>query len=538
MPEMSKKTPPQDALVELGTGVHLDVQTLIDSKLLVQANSGGGKSYAVRKLCEITYGHAQQIILDVEGEFYTLREKHDYVLFGGGGDYPVSVETAPVIARRLLELGVSAVIDIYELGAKRGQFIAAFLATIMAAPRAQWHDMIIVVDEANKFCPEDAKEKWADKLPDELSKRLGLPKDLTASDAIVDLMTRGRKRGFGVVLATQRLSSLNKNAAAECNNLMIGRCALDVDIDRAAKRIGMKTTEAHQALPAMPAGVFYASGPAFHIDDGIPNRVARIQVGYVVTTHPRRGQKPPVPPPAATVRKLLAGLADLQAAADAESSELEKLRNANYELTKQLVALGKTKDTRVAQANESAAIQYREAWESAHEELEDTRQRIFALGRLFRADGKGVNLDTLEEDVAGAVAQRDRLMNQLMSAVTKIREIEADLMKQPPIEVKAKAKPAPNGRSKPVTPPAPPPKGLAAKHGVNWYSPAHQRVLDTIALIEKLAIEPQIETIAAWYGQHPQSKGFRNYISKLRRLGLLEKGSPITASHVFYPERA
>jgi len=62
------------------------VQALIDTRALVQANSGGGKSYAIRKLLEKTHGKVHQIVFDIEGDFSSLREKFDYVLAGKGGD--------------------------------------------------------------------------------------------------------------------------------------------------------------------------------------------------------------------------------------------------------------------------------------------------------------------------------------------------------------------------------------------------------------------------------------------------------------------
>lgn len=88
--------------------------------MLVQANSGAGKSWAIRRLLEQTHGHCQQIILDVEGEFYTLRERYDYILARAGKedrDCPAEPRSAHLLARRVLELGVSAIVDIYELHA-------------------------------------------------------------------------------------------------------------------------------------------------------------------------------------------------------------------------------------------------------------------------------------------------------------------------------------------------------------------------------------------------------------------------------------
>jgi hypothetical protein len=53
---------------------------LLETRLLVQANSGGGKSWALRRILEQTATKVQQLVIDPEGEFATLREKFDYVI--------------------------------------------------------------------------------------------------------------------------------------------------------------------------------------------------------------------------------------------------------------------------------------------------------------------------------------------------------------------------------------------------------------------------------------------------------------------------
>lgn len=278
-------------LVKLGSDCQIDVEKLIESRLLIQANSGGGKSYAVRKLCEVTYGAAQQIIIDPDGEYHTLRERHDYILAGKDGDCPADIKSATLLARRLLELGVSAIIDIYELGVQRALFVKRFLEALVNVPRELWHPVIVVVDEAHKFAPEKDK-----------SESLG---------AINDLMTLGRKRGFCGVLATQRISKLSKDAAAEANNKLIGRSSLDIDMKRSADEIGMTSRADMQMLRTLAAGEFYAFGPA--IKTSAADGVTLIKIGKVATTHLRAGQarsaKPT--PTSAKVKKVLAQLADL-----------------------------------------------------------------------------------------------------------------------------------------------------------------------------------------------------------------------------------
>src|ERR1700760_517932 len=107
--------------VELGQWVtggpmKLDVDRLLLTRMLVQANSGNGKSWLLRRLFEATAGLVQQLIIDPEGEFATLREKHDLIIVAAhGGDALAHPKTAELLARRLLETHASAVLDISDL---------------------------------------------------------------------------------------------------------------------------------------------------------------------------------------------------------------------------------------------------------------------------------------------------------------------------------------------------------------------------------------------------------------------------------------
>lgn len=82
-----------------GEAVGFKLASLIESRLLIQSNSGGGKSWAIRRLLEQTYGQVQQIVLDLEGEFSTLRAKFDYIVAGKDGDTPAHPSSAKLLAR-------------------------------------------------------------------------------------------------------------------------------------------------------------------------------------------------------------------------------------------------------------------------------------------------------------------------------------------------------------------------------------------------------------------------------------------------------
>jgi hypothetical protein len=94
-------------------------------------------------------------------------------------------------------------------------------------------------------------------------------------------MSQGRKRGYAGIIATQRLSKLHKDAAAEANNVIIGRTWLDADQGRAGDAPGLSKAD-RVKLRDLGQGEFYAFGPAL----GKPG-VVHFCSDQVRTTHPR-----------------------------------------------------------------------------------------------------------------------------------------------------------------------------------------------------------------------------------------------------------
>lgn len=94
----------------------------------------------MRRILEQSHGKVQQIVIDLEGEFSTLREQYDYLLCGKGGDVPASPKTAGLLAKKILKLNASAIIDLYELPHHdRKRFVRLFLESMINAPKELWH---------------------------------------------------------------------------------------------------------------------------------------------------------------------------------------------------------------------------------------------------------------------------------------------------------------------------------------------------------------------------------------------------------------
>ncbi|MFD1704295.1 helicase HerA domain-containing protein [Methylopila henanensis] len=249
----------------------LDLEELLATRLLVQGNSGSGKSHLLRRLMEQSAPWVQQCVVDPEGDFVTLADGFGHVVVDAAG----CERDLAMIADRVRRHRVSVVLNLEGLDVDRQMRAAAvFLNGLFEADRDVWYPMLVVVDEAQLFAPAASGDA------DEESRRQSLA-------AMTNLMCRGRKRGLAGVIATQRLAKLAKNVAAEASNFLMGRTFLDIDMARAADLLGMERRQA-EAFRNLDRGAFVGLGPA------IGRKPEAIRIGTVQSEG--RGGSPKLTP--------------------------------------------------------------------------------------------------------------------------------------------------------------------------------------------------------------------------------------------------
>jgi hypothetical protein len=247
-------------LTSTGTAAMLDLEELLATRLLVQGNSGSGKSHLLRRLLEQSAEWVQQCVIDPEGDFVTLADTFGHVVV----DAARTEAELTGIAQRIRQHRVSVVLNLEGLDVEQQmRSAAAFLGGLFDAERDYWYPMLVVVDEAQLFAPAVGGE-----VADEARK--------ISLGAMTNLMCRGRKRGLAGVIATQRLAKLAKNVAAEASNFLMGRTFLDIDMARAADLLGMERRQA-EMFRDLARGKFIALGPA------MSRRPLPITIGKVET---------------------------------------------------------------------------------------------------------------------------------------------------------------------------------------------------------------------------------------------------------------
>ena len=472
-------------MIKLGENFEIDLEKLISTRLLIQANSGGGKSYAIRKLLEESHGQVQQIVLDLEGEFSSLREKYDYLLVGQDGEIPARIQTAELLARKLLKLNVSAIIDLSELKKhERILFVKRFLDSLVHAPKDLWHPCLVVVDEAHQFCPEGAKSE--------------------SGGSVIDLCTRGRKRGFCAVLATQRISKLNKDAAAECNNQMVGRTQLDIDQRRAADTLGITNKKEILELRNLEDGEFNVFGPA------IGREVKKVQVGRTKTVHldSKHVMMEPTKTPE-NIKKIMKDVIDLPKQADTELKNLTDYKNRVVELKRDLKKALNSQPKPIIKTNEAELKRaHRFGFEESEKLWKEKWKDVFAIQKQLKS----------AED----------FVRQFMHRGSKVLEMEFPRINPPTarMDLRLVSTPKPLPPRTPPTP-EPVPTQVAISEEPYGESPIAPLGICGRKIYSVLYANPEKEItkiqMSLLSGYSSKSGSFRNALCQLNQMGLLER---------------
>lgn len=548
----------------MGKGFPVDTDTLRRTHLLITGVSGSGKSYRLRVLAEELAPVMPVWVFDVEGEYFTLREKFPFMLFGDNGDAPMSVGTAAILARKMLEWKRSAIFDLSSLDVEdQHAWMREFLNSLMAAPRELWTPVACLVDEAHMWAPEKG-EGISDAL-----------------NAMKNLCARARKRGIFVVLATQRISKLANNCASEMQNYLVGRVTLTADQERAAKTLGVSTRKADRAafyheIKVLRDSYFYGQGIAIS-----PDRTMLAPIA-ATTTHLRPGELQDITKPATpqAIKAFLPQLSNL--AAEAKKLAGESAPASSSANDAELQALRKQKDELRQVARDAVRLtlvdllNIRQTTNRLISELEEQGERYlgdikpisqgsalhFSEMAYFRTTEdleKGTGIIMPERNGAHAKAAEEaretpgeRAQNKLLAALRSAEDTGVPSLSRTWLAVIARISPNSSDYRKHVA--RLEQAGLVAypTPGETSLTPAgreladrlpHRRFsqADLLSACEKLFKSARYRIVLALVGekgrwmsrewtaeasdQSPNSSAYREHMSALRELGLIEIGS-------------
>lgn len=248
------ETPP----IRLGPGLTLPVES-VTATFAILANRGAGKSATAHRFVEQLYGAGLPVVVvDVKGDWWGIRSSADgagaglpFVIFGGDhADVPLEAGAGEVIADVIVTDQISAVLDLSHLSKTKARtFATTFAERLYLRNRDPLH---VVVEEADVLVPQRATNATA--------RLLG---------AWEDIAKRGRHRGLGLTVVSQRPQEVSKSVLDLMETVILLRMTGPRSIKAAQDWIsvnadadGITAAEVIASLPALDTGEGWVWSPA------------------------------------------------------------------------------------------------------------------------------------------------------------------------------------------------------------------------------------------------------------------------------------
>lgn len=199
--------------VDTSQALNLSIEDVIGQRIAVLGISGSGKTNTVATLTEELLPHLAMTIVDVEGEYFGLKEQYSLLVAGRSehAEVPLFVENAAAIAEMSIRRGISVILDLSEYDQDEMQAILlAYFEHLWKLSTALKSPYEIVIEESHEFIPQGQRTPL---------------KTLLTRFAL-----RGRKRGVGIILASQRSAKVEKDLLTQANMLFLHNVVHPTDL--------------------------------------------------------------------------------------------------------------------------------------------------------------------------------------------------------------------------------------------------------------------------------------------------------------------
>jgi uncharacterized protein len=223
--------------------------------IAILAKRGAGKTNTGRVLVEELVGAAvQTVVLDPVSAWWGLRAGADGkrggglqtpVLGGAHGDVPLQSTAGALLADVVVDTGQSLVLDLSDFSkTEQRRFVTDFAERLYQRKARAPQLLHVVLEEADEFAPQRVNAG-----------------DARMVGSIEQLVRRGRGRGIGLTMITQRSASLNKSILTQADVLIAMRTTGPQD--RAAIAAWVEKQDVDGADDVVPSLSSLATGEAW-----------------------------------------------------------------------------------------------------------------------------------------------------------------------------------------------------------------------------------------------------------------------------------
>ena len=224
--------------LSISSDLDLELEDIIGQCVAILGIRGSGKSNTAGVIFEeLLRNNYPLSIIDIDGEYFGLKEKYEVLVVGRGEGVEIEVDEtcAEEIAQISMEKNVPVVVDLSGfLSDERTAFLQEYLGALWNLAGKLRHPYIIGIEEAHAFIPQGVKTEL---------------KELIARVAL-----RGRKRGLGAIVISQRSAKVDKDVLSQAGMLFLHRVVHEVDMRVYSELLPWRKAETKEIITALSTG--------------------------------------------------------------------------------------------------------------------------------------------------------------------------------------------------------------------------------------------------------------------------------------------
>ena len=377
---------PKEVELVISDELSLPVETVTQS-IAVVAQKGAGKTYTTIVMSEeMVQNGLPLIIVDPLGVYWGLRSTADgegmgvdiKILGGDHADVPLDPGSGRAIARWVIKHREAAILDISIMRKSEQRiFVADFAEELYEKSRKDKTPLHLIVDEADLFIPQRPE-----------------PEQKRGLGAFEDIVRRGRVRGLGITVVTQRPAVLHKDILTQVGILVVMRMMGPQDRDAISEWIHSHDDPVKQrmvlnSLASLPTGTAWIWSPSWL------GLLKKVPIRNTWTFDSSKTPKIGVPAPEPNVRREINVDGLRNALGDAIRNDPDDPRNLKLRIRE----LERTLDAR--SGDEAGAIVFR-----LKKRITQLEHQLLARGNKGAGDAVSVDGNLLASEVLEAQALR------------------------------------------------------------------------------------------------------------------------------------